>query len=1578
MIEKDFAHSTAHEIAVIGMAGRFPGASDIEDFWRNLCDGVESISFFTEAELRASGVSPSVLEDPRYVRAAGNVKGVELFDARFFGLSPSEASITDPQQRLLLECAWEALERAGYAPGACAGPVGVYVGADLSTYLLNNLSPLLRRADQASKISISLFNSSDSLATRISYKLNLTGPSVSVQTACSTSLVAVHMACLALQSYECDMVLAGGAYLPIPQQAGYLYEEGGPFSPDGHIRAFDAGAGGTVIGSGVGIVVLKRLDESLRDGDFIHAIIKGSAINNDGSNKVGYTAPSVDGQIEAIEAAHAMAGVAPDSITYVETHGTGTRLGDPIEIAALTKAFGAEARRGSCAIGSVKTNIGHASSAAGVIGLIKACLCLEHGRIPPSLHFERANPDIDFEHSPFFVNTELRKWICDGPRRAGVSAFGLGGTNAHVVVEEAPAAGPPEQARSWHLFVISAKTSAALGDATVNLASHLRRNAGLEPADVAYTLQVGRASFEHRRMLVADTLESAAAALETLDPERVLGASSKAGDRPVAFLFPGGGSQYAAMGRDLYRREPIYRNIVDRCAETLVRQGGFDVRDALYPDPGNEAAALERMLLTSVVLPSLFVTEYAAAQLLMEWGIRPQAMLGHSLGEYVASCVAGVMSLDDTLALVTLRGRLIEGLPAGAMLAIPLPEPEIRPTLGGDLSIAAINSPSSCVVSGDLDAVARLEQALLDRGVEPRRLRVAAPGHSKQFEPLGAEITRFVRRIRLNAPAIPYISNVSGTWITPEEATDPTYWARHLARTVRFADGVAELLREPSRILVEVGPGHTLCSLVRQHHDLRPEQLVVSTMRHRDEPRSDDEFLLTTVGRLWLAGRSADWRRYHDGERRRRLPLPTYPFHRERCWIEPSNAPSFPQAVPQTFADRRPDIADWFYTVSWKRTMRPRLPDGITGSRACWLIFEDACGLGALLARALEDRGQTVVRVTARKGASGSAAGFTIDPRKEKHYDRLARDLRSAGLIPNRIVHLWSISDGDRGAGEKRTFDGRQIPGFYSLLHIGRMIPELVVSEPLRIDVVSSGLFAVTGSERVVPEKATLLGPSRVIPLEYPNVQCRNIDISLGGEDEAGIGRLAERLTAELMTESSDLAVAYRNGGRWARIYDPARLPEAPAGLMPLREGGAYLITAGLGGVGFEIARFIARSVRCSLLLVGRTVLPPRDQWERIIGDAGVERAVREKLSKVLALEKLGAEVVPVDADVSDDERMAAVVDRAREQYGKVDGVIHSAAVRGGGLIDVTTVEEIEREFDPKIRGLYVLEKLLRNPAPDFIILCSSINAFAPFPGGVAYAAANSFLDSYATARSAAGGTRWISINWPLWRNVGFAATPEGERLSRATGGSGQGMNADEGVNAFGRILYGCTAPQVIVSPEDIRFYLAAKLKFNTPGEQDGRPAGSSPGPGHARPDLQTSYVAPRTDTERRLAAIWGEVLGIDGIGVHDSFFDLGGNSLMATLVMSRVREMFRTNMTVRELFHAPTVAGLGEKLLEKTVAEIDPAALDAMVSDIRNLSDEDVRKALEADAGAKEPAEGTGKAKRNGSADRRKRSNNG
>ncbi|MCF6522530.1 non-ribosomal peptide synthetase/type I polyketide synthase [Streptomyces sp. JJ36] len=881
----------AGDIAVIGLACRFPGAPDTSRFWHNLRTGVESVSFYEEAELLERGVPAELLADPWYVRAASVLEEPELFDAAFFGYNARDAAMIDPQQRILLETAHAALEDAGCVPAAFPGSIGVYAGSSLSTYLVSHLlSAGPGFADIADATELLTTNDKDYLATRISYGLDLDGPAVSVQTACSSSLVAVHMAVQALLGHECDVAVTGGASVRLPQGLGYLHRQGMIFSADGHTRSFDAAGSGTMFGSGVGAVVLKRLADALADGDRVDAVIKGSAVTNDGSAKVGYTAPGVDGQSRAIAGALGVAGIEPHTVTAIEGHGTATPLGDPIEVTALTRVYGrGPAPDGGCALSSVKSNVGHLAEAAGVAGLIKAVLQLRHRELVPSLHFEKPNPELGLERSPFRVVTGLEEWQTGGtPRRIGVSSFGMGGTNAHVVLEEGPAPEPSRPfTRDLFLLPLSARTPAALESATDALATALTGPAGDDLAATATTLQQGRTHHGHRRLVVAGGAADAREALRARDAGRVV--THRAAEDPrVVFMFPGQGSQYPGMGRRLYEQEPVFRRHFDECADELAPHLGLDLREVVHPagdaDPGEAAARLRR---TDLAQPALFALGYALTELLGSVGVAPDAMVGHSVGEILAACRSGVLSLPDALRLAAVRGRLMQEMPPGGMLSVPLAEEDVRRRLPDGLSLAAVNAPELCVVSGPDAQVAAFADTLHADDVPTRRLHTSHAFHSAMVEPVLDAFGAALDGIDFRAPRLPYVTNRTGTWATAAQAQDPRHWVRHIREPVRFGDGVRLLTESGPAVLVEIGPGTTLCSLAREAARGRGAA-TVPLLPGPGEEQDDAHCFTEGLGRLWLAGAALDWELVQGGTARR-TGLPTYPFERRRYWIEPAS-----------------------------------------------------------------------------------------------------------------------------------------------------------------------------------------------------------------------------------------------------------------------------------------------------------------------------------------------------------------------------------------------------------------------------------------------------------------------------------------------------------------------------------------------------------------------------------------------------------------------------------------------------------------------------------------------------------------
>ncbi len=1535
-------------IAIVGMAGRFPGAPNLEQFWANLAGGVESIVRLSDHELRAAGVPAATLRDARYVKAAAVLDAPGRFEAAFFGLTPAEAAATDPQHRVLLELAYEALESAGYDPRRVPGRVGVFAGTAWNGYVF--ASGLHRRiADDY--IPTLIGNDKDFAATRISYKLDLSGPSVTVQTACSTSLVAVHLACQSLRSGESDVALAGAASVRVPHRVGYFCDGGGIESPDGHVRAFDAAADGTVFGSGAGLVVLKRLADALADGDPIRALILGSAVNNDGAAKAGYTAPSVDRQAEAVVEALANADVDAGDISYVEAHGSGTPVGDPIEIHALARAFETMTRRrGYCAVGSVKPNVGHLDAAAAIAGLIKTVLALEHRRLPKSLNFRTPNPAIDFANTAFYVNAELREWTGDRPRRAVVVATGMGGTNGCLVLGEAPPREAPANQAGPHLLPLSAPTSEALDGAVERLRTFLRANPAPDIADIAYTLQRGRAAMRERRVLVCTGRDDAIEALGERASARA--ASGRASDarRPIVLLLPGLGDHYVGMGAGLYDAWPVFRREIDRCAGILQAHLDTDIRTVLYPSTrlrecngerrgidlgrmlgrdgsGTDDLADGALARTLFAQAALFTVEFATARLWQSLGVAFDAIACHSMGEYVAACLAGVMSLEDALALVAARARLVEALPAGAMLAVALTEEELRPLLGNGVSLSLVNGPRLCVVAGSDDAVTRFERDIEARGALARRVRNGHAFHTDLLAPIVPGLATAARRVPLRRPAIPYTSNVTGTWVSAADATDPEYWGRHATRPARFDGALAEVWRLDDPILVEAGPGRTLGVLAMQHpaRGGRGGGGPVASMRAPYEHRPDDEMFRLAAGRLWTLGVDLDWDAMPPG-RRRRVAMPGHRFEGDVHWRvenagpDPAPTAGAVTAPGETPVRKIPDPAAWIHAPTWTRLLPAAAHasgDATTGDDA-WLIFADDSAPATALLATLRRAGHRVTTVRAGDAFRRvDARTFTIDPARGADYERLMAQALARSRDA-RLVHAWTLSAPPAIDAEHDSFAEAQAAGFHSLLHLARAAAALG-SRDLSLFVLSSGVHDVAGDEALYPERATLLAPCMTIGQEYPHIRVRQIDIEAPVGDTA-TERAAVELAAELALRDGPPVVAHRRGHRWTPGYAPVRPAEGSAVPPILRDHGVYLITGGAGAVGSAIAEFLAERYRARLVLVGRLPVPPQNEWPAAGDDAhpdtGDPIAARVRLLR--RIELLGGQALYCCADVGDARRMREVVADARSRFGGLDGVVHAAGIVGDDreIADCTPASS-DAHFAGKARGVQALAAALEGEPLEFCLLMSSLTSVLGGVGQSAYAAANLYLDAYARRQRRQGGSPWLSVNWDVWRVGGASAGAAGARTTLRE----LGMNRAEATETLERVLAMRGAGQLVVSTGDLDARISQWLDRRS--LRPDRPAGAPASPRAPRPDLQTAFAPPGDDTERRVAAIWGDTLGIDAVGTDDTFADLGGHSLLAVRIVGRVREAFGLQLPVRVLFDAPTVGALARLIRERIAAEV-------------------------------------------------------
>ncbi|MBN3958489.1 type I polyketide synthase, partial [Nostoc sp. NMS8] len=1125
-------------------------------------------------------------------------------------------------------------------------------------------------------------------------------------------------------------------------------------------------------------------------------------------------------------------------------------------------------------------------------------------------------------NSPFYVNTKLSEWKTNGtPRRAGVSSFGIGGTNAHVILEEAPVIEGSSPSRPWQLLVLSAKTSTALETATAQLHNYLEQNPNIPLSDVAYTLQVGRRGFDHRRIMICHDLDDAAKSLQ--NPQRIFSYHHKPSHCPVIFMFSGQGSQYANMGRELYEVEPTFKKHIDTCALILQPHLDVDIRSILYPKEQDSETASKQLQQTALTQAALFVTEYALAQLLMSWGIHPEAMIGHSIGEYVAATIAGVFSLEDALKIVAKRGQLMQQLPSGSMLAIKLPEKDVELLLSAQtlykkyLEIAVINSPSDCVVSGTTLAIAALEKQLSSQGIESRQLQTSHAFHSEMMQPILEEFVQLLKTVKLNPPRIGFISNVTGSWISQEQATNPNYWSQHLRETVRFSDGISQLLQQFEDVFIEVGPGRTLSTLTIQHLDKDSKQQVLTSLRHVKEQQSDLSFLLKTLGRLWLLGVEIDWSGFYTHEQRHRLPLPTYPFERQRYWIEPKNQGKDTPVL----LGKKPDLADWFYIPFWKPSLPPvKEHQELASEKSGILMFLDEYGLGRKLVKRLEAQNQDVIIVKfGDKFTRETESQYIINPANNYDYDVLIQELFKENKLPKRIIHFWNVTPVIDQELEIEQVEQAQTTGFYSLLFLAQALGRQGTTEQVEITVVSNNLQPVTGSEVLSPEKATLLGPIKVISQEYSNINCRSVDVILPSVGSWQEQQLVEKLLVELTVIDSEKLVAYRGSNRWVQSFEPVRFEQSQVEKSRLREGGVYLITGGLGGIGLVLAEYLARTVGVKLVLIGRSVLPQKDEWNEWLASHEWADGTSDKIRKVLELEGLGAEVLLVSADVSNTEQMQSAIAHAEQHFGHINGVIHAAGLVHGksfAAIENLTKTDCEQQFKPKVHGVLVLENVLQNRELDFCLLLSSLSSVLGGLGFFAYSAANIFMDAFVHQHNRNHPASWSSISWDSWQleKLDEYHTSVGAKVTELA------IKSEEGIKAVQRILNYDVFNHIVVSTGELQTRIKQWIKLESLQQKIGNQETNLLL--HSRPDLQNSYVVPSNEIEQNLANIWQEILGIKNIGLYDNFFELGGDSLLIIQVRSKIMKIFDKNLSIAELFEYSTISKLAEYISGKQIEQ--------------------------------------------------------
>jgi acyl transferase domain-containing protein len=1565
-------------VAVIGMACRYPGGDTVEDFWELLREGRTGV---TEVPPSRWDIDDYYNPDRRavggvYTRHGAFLDDITGWDAGFFGVPPGEAARMDPNQRLLMELAWEGMENAGLSAAQLAGTrTAVMVGL-MDTLQYGRLQAERQGTGITSDPYFGQGISTSVVAGRLAYHFDLHGPAVTLDTACSSSLVGLHLAAQALRGGECDFALAAGSYLILQPDT---YVQGcatSMLAPDGRCKTFDTTADGYVMGEGGGLVVLERLSCALRGGHRIRAVIRGSAVNQDGRSN-GLTAPSRSAQVDVIRQALAVAKVDPADVDYVEAHGSGTKLGDAIELSALHDVFGTRSPDRPLHVGAVKTNIGHTQSAAGVAGLIKTVLALEHGLVPPTLNLAEPTEALPFD-ATIRPATQMVPLAAEGRKPiAGVSSFGWSGTNAHLILEAAP--DPAELTAAaestTYTLPVSAASEAALSRQLQRLSGWLAQRPALALADVAHTLTVGRAEHDYRCALTVTDRADAVRQLASAAGAEGAG-SQRASKRPqVVFLLPGIGDEYAGLGQDLYRSEPVYADAVDRCLAVVQQRCDIDLKPLFFPPEGTQPAMGDFASLVrgeaarpagclsgptstaraEIAHPFQFTVEYALAALLASWGVVPDLLVGYSLGEYVAACLAGVFTLEDALTVVAERARLIATVPSGRMLAVAAGEDTVRAAIAAeaaDVDIAALNGPSMTVLSGAADEIEAMTRRLAGDGVACRPLRTAHAFHSTLLEPVRDKLVSLIGTVPRQAPAVPIVSNHTGGALTAEQAADGSYWGEHLVGPVRFRDSIAYCLEQGADVFVELGAGQTLGSLVRQNLTGAPVSGVLGTLPSAwagaDVPDARSE-LLATCARLWEAGVGVNWAATQPGGGRI-VTLPGYPFERTTFWpeIDPTvcgpvggarlSAPKAgiaaagPAEAPGEPADRC-YVAAWRQDVSLPAAARLDLPGPL-------LVFTDTRGIGAALADRAAAAGTAVIEVVA--GPAGvepqrDGRRIVIDPAQPAHYREAIAALGDAPG-PVHLAHLWNLlADAPIQASDEQ-LSAALAAGFDTLLLAVQALGDLPAKQGIRLLTASQCALEVLGADATAPAQAAAHGLARVVQHEFPGLTWRGVDLD---DTATSLETLAAQLATELTRDPDPYPVvaAWRRGRRWvpdwAEVPTPASPipaspigtaargePTAPGGFGPApvwRADGVYLITGGTRGLGMALARHLVDSGVRKLALVSRTQLRGRP-----VDDPKTARS----LSDVAELEAAGAQVLLLAADVGVPAELRAALASCREHYGALDGIVHAAGVPAGGMVARRTPAEAAEVLAPKVLALGPLAELTGpdTPAelrPELLVLYSSaITAFGGI-GEADYCAANTVLDAYGAALAAtAPSTRVITVSWGPWQHDDWQA----EGLAGA-GSAGDGLAgrvrehrekygfADDAGCAFLGQLIGTGLGSVLAVRQPVQDSLREWSSILDIGALvsavSARPAGRR----FPRPRLRTEFVAPRTDRERVIAEIWGSLLGIDQVGVHDAFFELGGNSLVGLAVVHATESEFDTVIAPATLFGHPTVAEFAEVL---------------------------------------------------------------
>ena len=1347
-----------NKIAIVGIDCRLPGANNSKEFWDNLVNEIESLTTFTEEELTAAGVTPERFNNPNYVRRRGVVPNVEMFDAEFFNFTPREAELLDPQHRIFLECAWHALEDSGINPFKTDKKIAVFGGTGSPYHLLNTIEneSVLKYANGTSIITS---NDKDYVTTRVSYKLNLKGPSINVQSACSTSMVSIVMGIDSLLNYQSDVVLAGGVTVELPVTKGYTYQEGSLESPDGKCRTFDKNAQGTVFSRGGGVITLKRLKDALEDNDHIYAVILGGAINNDGNRKAGYTAPSVQGQVEVITEAIEFAGINPRSISMVEAHGTATPVGDPIEVSSLTEAFSQYTNdKQYCALGSVKTNIGHTDVASGVASIIKAALSLKNGIIPASLNYKEPNPAINFSEGPFFVNTKTTDWKKNNqtPRRALVNSFGVGGTNACVILEEPPLPKKPLKKEQYDTLLISAHNKNSFDKYCHDLKNLLEHQPKICLNQLAHTSRTSRAPMKYKGVFSFKGYSDLLAKIEKSSPVKQITSENK----ELVFMFPGQGNQFVNMGLELYQNIPEFKECVDYCSNLIKPIIGIDIRNVIFPSEGNYEKSREKIEDTYITQPAIFIISYALANTLQNYGIKPDKLIGHSVGEYVAAVISGVMSLEDALKSVAFRGKLVFGLPQGSMLAVLMSEEDLLKILPKELSIAVINSPELVVVSGETKHIESFGEKLKNEKVFNKKLSTSHAFHSKMMEPCLEEYRNFFKTVSLQVPIIPIISTVTGNFLTNSEAQSAEYWVNHIIDPVRFGNAADQLLVNESTIFFECGPGQSLESAIKRRLNKDLKHSVISTLNQNEDAVIS---MNNALGKLWVENVFVDFDTRFNSYHLQKIPFPLLPFNRKSYMVD------FSSNVSKAISGKNlktPLVEDWYYTPTWQKTnaidFLPKIKQEKVSTTKKWVIFLDS-ELSKSILQNLQEQGENCYAVHQGEHYNEDGKTFTIDADQKDDYTQVFASLVEDDMHLN-IIYSWSLCDTTELSLENVTASLNN--NFYNILHLQQGIISNNITENVRIVSLINDGFDIIGSGHIKPEKTLAIGPMKVLFKEYLGISTLLINITSTTPNV--ISNLAIQIIKEVCTETDENIISYTGLNRWTQTFEQIKIPNDTHYKL-IKDNGVYIITGGSGGIGRVLTKLIAKGVKgATIVWTGRKVFPDRRDWNKLIENKETDTVLKEKIRTIQEVENLGSKVEYYDVEVLDFDKMQQTFDDVEKKFGAINGVVHSAGVAGGGVVSSMNKEKIEPVINPKVHGTLIIRELLKDRDVDFIHLYSSITAILGEIGRVDYISGNSFMDACANSKGWLHNTASVSsINWGQWGLVGMAADWRLENLKK-------------------------------------------------------------------------------------------------------------------------------------------------------------------------------------------------------------------